>query len=118
MACACADCITLRALPGYLGDVMLLARVIGTVVATEKSPRLEGRKFLLVENINPATMQGKGSYVVAIDGVGAGSNEIVFYATGSCGRYTDVTEGRPSDATITAIVDYIEIDGQYVYEKV
>ncbi len=97
---------------------MLLGRVIGTVVASEKSPRLEGRKFLLLEHINPPTMEGKGTYVVAIDGVGAGPEEIVFYATGSCGRYTDVTEGRPSDATITAIVDNIEIDGQYVYEKV
>ncbi|MHC5057811.1 MAG: EutN/CcmL family microcompartment protein [Planctomycetota bacterium] len=97
---------------------MLLGRVVGTVVATQKSPRLEGRKFLLVENINAATMEGKGSYVVAIDGVGAGPEEIVFYATGSCGRYTDLTLNKPSDATITAIVDYIEIDGSYVYEKV
>ncbi len=97
---------------------MILGRVIGTVVATRKSPRLEGRKLLLVEDINPATMEGKASYLVAIDGVGAGPEEIVFYATGSCGRYTDATENRPSDATITAIVDCIEIDGKYVYEKV
>ena len=46
-----------------------------------------------------------------------GTGEIVFYASGSCGRYTEVTLGKPSDATITAIVDYIEIDGAYVYEK-
>ena len=54
---------------------------------------------------------------MAIDGVGAGTDEIVFYATGSCGRYTEATEGKPSDATITAIVDFIEISGEYVYEK-
>jgi microcompartment protein CcmK/EutM len=87
------------------------------VVSTRKSPRLEGRKFLLVEKINPATMEGKDDYIVVIDAVGAGVNEIVFYATGSCGRYTDATEGKPSDATITAIVDNIEVDGSYVYDK-
>ncbi|MBL7115146.1 MAG: EutN/CcmL family microcompartment protein [Kiritimatiellae bacterium] len=96
---------------------MILGRVLGTVVASRKSPRLEGGKFLLVEKIDPATMKGKKEYIVAIDGAGAGIHEIVFYATGSCGRYTDATEGKPSDATITAIVDAIEIDGDYVYNK-
>ena len=75
---------------------MILGRVIGTVVSTRKSPRLDGRKFLLVEKINPSTMKGKKDFVVAIDAVGAGPDEIVFYATGSCGRYTEATEGRPS----------------------
>lgn len=96
---------------------MILGKVIGTVVASQKSEKLTGNKFLLLEKIDPATMQGKSDYVVAIDAVGAGTNEIVFYASGSCGRYTEATFGKPSDATITAIVDYIEIDGAYVYEK-
>ena len=97
---------------------MLLGKVIGTVVASRKSSKLDGLKFLLLEHIDPSTMKGKKSYVVAIDGVGAGTDEIVFYASGSCGRYTEATDGKPSDATITAIVDYIELDGKYVYEKV
>ncbi len=97
---------------------MILGKVIGTVVASQKSDKLVGNKFLLLEKIDPATMQGKNDYVVAIDAVGAGINEIVFYASGSCGRYTEATFGKPSDATITAIVDYVEIDGAYVYEKV
>ncbi len=97
---------------------MILGKVIGTVVASQKSDKLTGNKFLLLEKIDPATMQGKKDYIVAIDAVGAGTNEIVFYASGSCGRYTEATFGKPSDATITAIVDYIEIDGSYVYEKV
>lgn len=96
---------------------MLLARVVGTVVASRKSSKLDGLKFLMLENIDPSTMKGKKSYVVAIDGVGAGPDEIVFYTTGSCGRYTEATEGKPSDATITAIVDYIDIDDKHVYEK-
>ncbi len=62
-------------------------------------------------------MEGKDDYVVAADGVGAGTGEIVFYASGSCGRYTEGTLGKPSDATITAIVDRIDMDGELVYVK-
>lgn len=96
---------------------MLLGRVIGTVVASRKSAKLNGLKFLMLEDVNPSGMKGKGSYVVAVDGVGAGPGEIVFYTTGSCGRYTEATEGKPSDATIVAIVDCVELNGTYVYEK-
>jgi microcompartment protein CcmK/EutM len=52
-----------------------------------------------------------------MDSVGAGEGEIVFYVSGSSARYTDVTEGRPSDSAVIAIVDYIEKDGTYTYEK-
>jgi len=96
---------------------MILGRVIGTVVSTHKSSKIVGIKFLLLEKINPSTMEGKDDYVVAMDAVGAGTNEIVFYASGSCGRYTEATYGRPADATITAIVDSIEIGGKPVYVK-
>ncbi len=96
---------------------MLLARVIGTVTATHKPAALEGIKFLLLEKINPATMKGLDDYVVAMDGVGAGPEEIVFYASGSSARYTEATLGKPADSTITAIVDSIEKDGRYVYQK-
>lgn len=96
---------------------MVLAKVVGTVVAAHKEPRLEGIKFLLVEKIDPATMQGKGDYAVAMDAVGAGPGEIVFFVAGSSSRLTAVTEGKPSDASIIAIVDNIELDGKLVYRK-
>jgi len=96
---------------------MLLARVVGTVVATHKSEKIKGIKFLLLERLDPSTMQGKQDYVVAMDAVGAGSGEVVFYVTGSSARMTEVTNGKPADATIIAIVDNIEKDGQYVYQK-
>lgn len=96
---------------------MLLARVVGTVVSTRKEPKIEGIKFLLIEKIDPVTMKGKDDFVVAMDAVGAGPGEVVFYAAGSSSRMTAVTEGRPSDATITAIVDIIEIGGDYTYHK-
>jgi microcompartment protein CcmK/EutM len=96
---------------------MILGRVIGTVVSTRKEPKIEGIKFLLLEKINPETMKGMGDYLVAMDSVGAGPGEIVFYAAGSSARMTSVTEGRPADATITAIVDEIDISGKLVYQK-
>ena len=96
---------------------MVLGRVIGTVVSTHKSSKIVGLKFLLLELINPSTMEGLDKYVVAMDGVGAGVHEIVFYASGSCGRYTEATLGKPADATITAIVDTIEIGGKPTYIK-
>ena len=96
---------------------MLLAKVVGTVISTQKEPKIEGLKFLLLEKINPGKMEGTGDYVVAMDGVGANAGEIVFYVAGSSSRMTAVTEGKPSDATITAIVDGIEINGEYVYHR-
>ena len=96
---------------------MQLARVTGTVVSTRKEQRIEGIKFLLLERIDPSAMAGKGDYVVAMDGVGAGVGELVFYVAGSSSRMTEVTEGKPSDATIIAIVDAVEMGGKLVYRK-
>lgn len=96
---------------------MLLAKVVGTVVSTCKEPRIEGIKFLLLEKIDASTMAGKSDYVVAMDTVGAGVGEVVFYVAGSSARLTTVTEGKPSDAAIVAIVDAIDIEGNLVYVK-
>jgi microcompartment protein CcmK/EutM len=96
---------------------MVLARVKGTVVSTHKAPSMEGMKFLLLERIDAVSLKGKGEYVVAIDSVGANPGEIVFFVTGSSARMTDTTKGKPSDATIIAIVDSIEKDGAFTYEK-
>ena len=96
---------------------MVLARVVGTVVSTRKEEKIEGIKFLLLEKIDPKTMKGMDDYVVAMDGVGSNLGEVVFYAAGSSSRMTEVTKNRPSDATITAIVDAIDVEGSYVYHK-
>ncbi len=96
---------------------MVLARVRGTVVSTHKSPPLDGLKLLLLERIDPVTLAGKGDFVVAIDSVGANAGEIVFYVSGSSARMTDATRGKPSDATVIAIVDSIEKDGAFTYQK-
>ncbi len=96
---------------------MILGRVVGTVVSTRKEPKIEGIKFLLLEKIDPQSLKGKGDFVVAMDSVGANLGEIVFYAAGSSSRMTTVTQNKPSDATITAIVDAIDVAGEYVYHK-
>ncbi len=95
---------------------MLLGRVVGTVVSTNKEEELNGLKFLLVRG---ADVEGKptGSLVVAIDAVGAGVGEVVLYASGSSARQTRVTKDRPVDATIMAIVDSIELEGRQTYTK-
>jgi len=87
------------------------------VVSTRKEPKIEGIKFLLLEKVDPATMEGKKDFVVAMDTVGAGLGEVVFYVAGSSARMTAVTEGKPSDASITAIVDSVDLDGRFVYRK-
>ena len=96
---------------------MILAKVIGTVVSSQKSTKIEGIKLLLLEKIDPITLKGKGDYVVSMDSVGAGIGEIVFYVSGSSARMTNVTEGKPSDSTIIAIVDAIEKDGKFTFKK-
>lgn len=96
---------------------MILAKVIGTVVSSQKAENLEGNKFLLLEKIDPVSLKGKNDFVVAIDSVGAGIGEIVFYVSGSSARFTKSTEGKPADSAIIAIVDYIEKDGVYTFDK-
>ncbi|MFA4852393.1 MAG: EutN/CcmL family microcompartment protein [Bacteroidales bacterium] len=96
---------------------MILAKVVGTVVSSHKDQKMAGIKFLLLEKIDPVTLKGKNDFVVSMDSIGAGINEIVFYVSGSSARFTSVTEGIPTDSTVIAIVDYIEKDGAYTYRK-
>lgn len=89
---------------------MLLARVVGTVVATRKEPELEGLKLLLVRPCDGSGKLLPGGVVVAADAVGAGQGEVVLYASGSSARQTQVTKDRPVDAVIMAIVDSVHSD--------
>lgn len=92
---------------------MKMGRVIGSVVATRKDPSLEGVKLLVVENLT-LDLKPEGGYVVAVDAVGAGSNEVVLYASGSSARQTAMTRDRPVDAVIMAILDSFEAHGKNV----
>jgi microcompartment protein CcmK/EutM len=89
---------------------MKMGRVIGAVVASRKDEKLQGLKLLVVRNLDLDLASEKG-YVVAADAVGAGAGEVVLYATGSSARQTAITDGRPVDAVIMAIVDEYDVGG-------
>ena len=95
---------------------MNVGKVIGTVVASKKDPKLEGLKLLLVQAADLAGSP-KGAQIVAVDSVGAGIGEVVLYCSGSSARQTDVTQNRPVDAVVMAIVDEIETGGETSFRK-
>ena len=96
---------------------MQLARVIGSIVSTRKSERLEGLKLLVAVPIDMDTMLEKGSPFVTVDTVGAGEDEIVMWAGGSSSRQTEQTTGKPVDSAIIGIVDYVDIQGLRKFDK-
>ncbi len=95
---------------------MHLGRVAGTLVASRKEELLEGMKFLVVRQIG-VDNEETGGYVVAVDAVGAGVDEVVLYASGSSARQTVLTKDKPCDAVIMAIVDTWEVNGDVKYRK-
>lgn len=95
---------------------MLIGKVVGSVVATRKDEKLDGRKLLVVQVHNHEN-QPVDQYVVAVDSVQAGPGDMVLYATGSSARQTSTTEGRPVDAVIMAVIDSWDLGGDNVYEK-
>ena len=95
---------------------MLLGRVAGTLVASNKEPSMVGMKFLVVRQVD-VDNEDVAAYVVAVDVVGAGVGEVVMYAQGSSARQTDLTHERPCDAVVMAIVDEWEVDGATKYRK-
>ena len=95
---------------------MVLGKVVGTLVASRKEPSMEGLKLLLVRSCD-VDGTPSGNPVVCVDAVGAGLDEVVLYVAGSSARQTEVTQNRPVDATIMAIVDEIELGGERRYVK-
>jgi len=83
---------------------MQLARVIGTVVATAKNDSLQGRKLLVVQSLN-ADIQPQGKPLVALDSVGAGIGDLVFWCRGREASFPFKREDTPTDCTIVGIVD-------------
>ena len=96
---------------------MIAARVVGTVVCTRKDEKLVGSKLLVVQPVNLLDLAIDGKPLVAVDSVGAGPDEIVLVVSGSSARQTSRTQNTPTDATIMAIVDSIEIEGRWVFRK-
>ncbi|MBN2103358.1 EutN/CcmL family microcompartment protein [bacterium] len=88
---------------------MIFAKVIGTVVSTQKDPKLTGKKLLLCKQVdhNGKPLQ---SYHVAVDAVQAGEGDFVLLTYGSAARMTDLTKDAPIDAVIMAVIDEVTID--------
>ena len=95
---------------------MLLGRVVGTCVATQKDEKLQGLT-LLVGQQTDSSGKSIGGVVVAVDSVGAGVDEVVLFASGSSARQTAMTKDRPVDAVIMAIVDTVEVNNEVTFQK-
>jgi len=87
---------------------LVLGKVIGNVWATRKDDKLVGLKLLIVRHVE-LDYKPRNSYVVAADTVGAGVGEIVLITTGSSARQSKLTEGKPVDAVISAIIDKLDV---------
>ena len=88
---------------------MILAKVVGTVVATRKDERLVGQKLLVVRAIDPLK-KTEGAHLVAVDTVDAGAGETVLVVSGSSARMASGMKDCPVDAAIVGIVDTTDLD--------
>jgi ethanolamine utilization protein EutN len=99
---------------------MFLAKVTGSVVATQKLASITGHKLLTVEPLRVEPTQknqlvSTGRTFVVVDTVGAGEGETVLIVQGSSARMTPQTEKLPVDATIIGIVDTVNIDTRTIF---
>ncbi|MFH1957388.1 MAG: EutN/CcmL family microcompartment protein [bacterium] len=96
---------------------MQFARVIGNCVCTTKDEKLPKEKLLVIQPVDLTFKKPAGGSLVGIDVVGAGAGELVLFVSGSSARQTSITENRPTDCTVMAIVDYVEKDGKTIFSK-
>ena len=87
---------------------MMLAQVVGNIVATRKDPRLEGKKLLVLQHLAPDGRE-RDTFVVALDTVGAGAREKVICVSGSSARMASGMKNTPVDTAVVGIVDGINL---------
>src|SRR5919201_264833 len=87
---------------------MILARIVGTVVATRKDPRLVSNKLLVARPMDPHG-KSEGNYLVAVDTVDAGVGETVLIVSGSSARMASGMKDCPVDAAVVGIVDTVDV---------
>ena len=95
---------------------MQIGKVVGSVVATQKDGGIDNMKLLVVQ-VHSHTCEPLDQYVVAVDAVQAGPEDLVLYATGSSARQTELTRDKPCDAVVMAVVDSWDVAGEQVYRK-
>jgi ethanolamine utilization protein EutN len=97
---------------------MVVGKVVGSVVCSKKDESLEGRKISVVQPINIDTLKAYGQKLVALDPLGSGPEEIVLVVGGSSARLAgDYANKVTVDQSIVAIIDLIEVNGEYRYKK-
>ena len=101
---------------------MLIAKVTGSLVATQKTETMIGHKLMLVEiyRLDPATrnsLVSSGRMLAAVDTVGAGLGEMVLLTQGSSARLTPETKNLPVDTVIIGILDTVHVAQTCVYNK-
>ncbi len=95
---------------------MMLGIVRGTVVASRRSDEIVGARYLLVEFCRTSG-EGRRSFVVALDDIGAGNGEMVLISQGSSSRQTEISKNRAVDAIVVGIVDTVYESGSVTYRK-
>ncbi len=87
---------------------MLLAKIVGTIVATRKDPRLVSSKLLIARPMDPRGTP-EGHYLVAVDTVDAGVGETVLIVSGSSARMASGLKDCPVDAAVVGIIDTVDL---------
>ena len=101
---------------------MFVAKVTGSVVATQKVDSMKGHKLLIVEpyridGTNRDKLVTTGRTFVAVDTVGAGQGEYVLIVQGSSARLTPETKQLPVDALIIGLIDTVSVDNKNVFNR-
>lgn len=101
---------------------MMVAKVTGSVVSTQKDKKLVGQKLLLVElcrvdGARKSKLTGTGRTMVAVDAMGAGMDDVVLLTQGSSARMTPTTKELPIDAVVVGIVDTVSVEDAEVYSR-
>ncbi|MEM9828143.1 MAG: EutN/CcmL family microcompartment protein [Planctomycetota bacterium] len=101
---------------------MFVAKVSGSVVATQKVASMTGHKLLVVEPFRLAAesrdqLVSTGRTFIAVDTIGAGAGDYVLITQGSSARLTPETKELPIDAVVIGIVDRVHVDSRNVYER-
>ncbi|MEO1993073.1 MAG: EutN/CcmL family microcompartment protein [Pirellulales bacterium] len=101
---------------------MFIAKVTGSVVATQKTGSMTGHKMLVVEpyRVDEKTrshLVPTGRTFIAVDTLGAGEEQFVLITQGSSARLTPETKSLPIDAVIIGLVDTVQIEGTQVFNR-
>ena len=101
---------------------MFMAKVVGSIVSSQKELALEGRKLLilrpmLVDESDPAKFRPGVNTIVAVDSLGAGEGELVMFAQGSSARQAEGLRSLPIDAAVVGIIDSVDVLGNKIYKS-